>query len=45
MLKESIKDFMNIIAPHMAPSMKYKLVMTLETDPASAGESVPTAGR
>lgn len=29
MLKESIKDFMNIIAPHVAPSMKYKLVMTL----------------
>ena len=28
-LKESIKGFMNIIAPCMAPSMKYKLVMTL----------------
>ena len=28
-LKESIKNFMRIVAPHMAPSMKYKLVMTL----------------
>ena len=28
-LKESIKNFMSIVAPHMAPSMKYKLVMTL----------------
>ena len=28
-LKESIKNFMNIVAPHMAPSMEYKLVMTL----------------
>ena len=28
-LKESIKSFMSIIAPNMAPSMKYKLVMTL----------------
>ena len=28
-LKESIQNFMNIVAPHMAPSMGYKLVMTL----------------
>lgn len=28
-LKENIKDFMNIIEPHLAPSMRYKLVMTL----------------
>ena len=27
-LKESIKAFMNIIAPQMAPSMRYKMVMT-----------------
>ena len=28
-LKESIQNFMDIVAPYMAPSMKYKLVMTL----------------
>ncbi len=28
-LKESIGDFMKIISPHVIPSMKYKLVMTL----------------
>lgn len=28
-LKESISDFVKIISPHIPPSMKYKLVMTL----------------